>query len=50
VTRFGKISPLWQEINLWSFYEALFSIFHSFEPTLANVYAIGQIFIVANEK
>ena len=30
------------------FFEDLFCIWHIFEPTLANLYAIGQMFIVVN--
>ena len=36
VTRFGEISPLWQNLqSLWQFFEALFTIWQNFEPTLA---------------
>ena len=37
-TRFGDISPLWQNFKaLWQFVEGLLSIWENFEPTLANV-------------
>ena len=45
VTRFGEISPLWQEkLSLWQYLEGLLSLWQNFEPTLVNVYASGAIF------
>ena len=39
VTRFGKISPLWQNFNsLWLFFEDLFFVGQSFEPNCAKSY------------
>ena len=47
VTRFDKVSPLWLILNVFgNFLEALFSIWLIFEPTLENIFAIGQIYIV----
>ena len=49
VTRFVEISPLRQQkLSLWQFLE--FSLWQSFEPTLANFYAIGQFFIIVNSQ
>ena len=49
VTRFGEVSPLWQQkISLLQFLVGLISLWQNFQLTLANVYAIGQIFIVVN--
>ena len=46
VTRFGEITPLWHNYKRFGqFFEALFSIWHNFDPTLAKI-AIGQVFIV----
>ena len=37
VTRFGEISPLWQNVKIFrNFFEGLFSIRETFEPTLEN--------------
>ena len=37
MTKFGEISPLWQNIkNIWQLYEGLISIWQTFEPTLEN--------------
>ena len=48
-TRFGKISPLRQQkLRLWQFLEGLFGLWQFFEPTLANLNAIGQIFRIIN--
>jgi len=36
VTRFGEISPLWQNLKtLWLFFEGLFYIGQNFEPNWA---------------
>ena len=49
VTRFVKISPLWQNFkSLWLFFEGLFCIWQTLEPNWANVFEIGQILIVVN--
>ena len=49
VTRFGKISQVWQNSKrLGHFSESLSSIWQNFEPTLANLYTIGRICIVVN--
>ena len=46
VTRFGEISPLWQNLRcLWQIFEGLFDFWHSLKPTLAIFYAIGQFCI-----
>ena len=38
VTRVGEISPLWHNLTRYGqIFESLFSIWHSYEPTLANV-------------
>ena len=38
VTRFGKISPIWQNLqSLGQFFEGLFIIWEHFGPTLANI-------------
>ena len=48
VTRFGEISPLWQNFkSLGNFLNGLFSIWQTFVPTLA-FYATGQIVLVVN--
>ena len=45
VTRFGKISPLWQNFKtLWESLEGLFSIWHNCKPT----YFGKHLFKVAN--
>ena len=37
VTRFGEISPFWQNLqSLGQFFKALFTIWQNFETTLAN--------------
>ena len=37
MTRFGEISPLWQNFkNIWQFYEGLIGIWQTFEPTMEN--------------
>ena len=42
VTRFGEISPFWQNmLRRWQNFNGLFSIWQKFD-------AIGQIYIVAN--
>ena len=47
VTRFGKISPLWQNFkSLGNFLNVLFSIWHTFW----HFYATGQIFVVVNDQ
>ena len=38
VTRFGKISPLWQNFtSLWANFDSLFLIWQNVEITLANL-------------
>ena len=38
VTRFGEFSPLWQNLKrFWQYFEILFRIWHTFEPTLTNL-------------
>ena len=44
VTRFGEISLLWQ------FFNGLFLIWQNTVPTLANLWHIGLISIVANDQ
>ena len=49
MTRFGQISPPWQIFkSIEQFLEDLFIIWLNFHPTLAKLYAIGQIFIVVS--
>ena len=48
VTRFGEISPLWQQ-KLKSL-AILGSSLAKFWPSLANFYAIGAIFVVVNSQ
>ena len=37
VTRFGEISPLWQQnLSIWAILEVLFSLWQYFEPTLGK--------------
>ena len=45
VTRFGEISPLWQNFNsLWVFLASLFSFRQNIEPNLGNIFCFfGQI-------
>ena len=52
VTRFGKISPLIQQKNksLTILRGFIWSAWQNFEPMLANLYAIGQIFVVGNSQ
>ena len=51
VTRFGENSPLWQTSkSIWQFSKTSFSIGHKFEPTLANFWFIGHIFIGVSGK
>ena len=51
VTRFGEISPLWQIIQVvGNFRVTWFFIWQNFESTLANFYAIWQIFFVLNSQ
>ena len=38
VTRFGKISPIWQKFtSLWQLFNSLFLIWQNDGPTLANL-------------
>ena len=38
VTRFGKLSPLWQKYpSLWQFFDGLFIIWQNAEPTLVHL-------------
>ena len=38
VTRFGEISPLWQNFpSLWQISDSLFLIWQNVEPTLTNL-------------
>ena len=47
VTRFGLISPLWQQkSSLFQFLDGPIILWQSFQLTLANFNAIGQIFII----
>ena len=49
VTRFGKISPLWQKLNsLWQFNEGLFGIWQILLPTSANFVYNWANFVVVN--
>ena len=49
VTRFGKISPLWQKLNsLWQFNEGLFGIWRILLPTSANFVYNWANFVVVN--
>ena len=46
VTRFGEISPLWQNFNyLWKSFEGSLA---NFEPKLGNSFAFGQMQIAVN--
>ena len=49
VTRFGVISPLWQNFKtLWQSLEGLFSICQNCKPILTNISSKWQSFIVVN--
>ena len=49
VTRFGKISPLWQKnTSLWQIFYFSFLIWQNAESTLQICDIIGLVFIVAN--
>ena len=49
VTRFGEISPLWQNFkNILQLYDGLISIWQTFEPTLENSVFFGPIYVVVN--
>ena len=49
MTRIGEILPLWQNIkSFWQYFDSLFSIWHTFEPTLINLVCFGQNFIAVN--
>ena len=38
VTRFGEISPIWQNLlSLWQYFEGIFSIWQSYETALVNL-------------
>ena len=51
VTRFGEISPLWQNFLLfWQNLDGSFCIWQSFELTLAIFYDNSQIFIVERDQ
>ena len=49
VTRFGEISPLWENFkSLCLFFEGLFCIGQSFETNWARFYDFGPVFFVVN--
>ena len=49
VTRFGEISPFWQNfISHGKFCKGLVFAWQYLEPTLPHFYALGHIFIVVN--
>ena len=51
VTRFGEISPLWQNFtSLWQIVDSLFLIWHMLILFGRIGYIIGLIFIVANSQ
>ena len=51
VTRFGEISPFWQEfLSLGPFYEALYRILQTFKPTLAFFILLGKFCLLYNAK
>ena len=50
MTRFGQILPLWpKNQSIWEFLR-VYLVFGIFRTTLANYYAVRQIFIEMNRK